>query len=407
MIPRNLRHLRLFLAVAELGALTRAAARCNVSQPAVTQALSKLEQAAGGALFTRSAQGVHATPRGQALAARVGRALARLDPALAEISPRLARTATTAQLNALAAVCDAENFTLAARRLGLAQPTVHRAVTQLEHEAGRPLFERSAYGLAPTRACLGLAEAVRLAAAELTQAESEMAEFDGREAGRIVIGALPLSRSVLLPEALARFRESRPLMPVQLIDGPYGDLLAGLRRGDIDVIAGALRRPAPIGDVVQETLFTDHLAVVARVGHPLTRARGLGPAALAGHSWVVPRTGTPARARFDTFFTDAGLAPPASVIEAGSILFMREILARGDFLGCISAQQAGAEISKGLLARLDVDAAWPGREIGLTMRAGWLPTPAQRQMLELLRAAAGPVPRHVQPRGDKPRPMLQ
>ncbi|NIY98069.1 hypothetical protein HC022_18065 [Salipiger sp. HF18] len=139
-------------------------------------------------------------------------------------------------------------------------------------------------------------------------------------------------------------------------DGLYRELLSGLWRGDIDLLVGALRNPVPIGDVVQEPLFGDRLAVVARPGHPLAVARGLTPEALARHAWVVPRAGAPTRTQIDAFFADLPEGGPESLIEAGSILFMREYLSLGDVLGCISAAQADAEIAKVLLIALDVRA---------------------------------------------------
>jgi len=387
MISRNLRHLRVFLAVCDLGSLTLASARSNVSQPAVTQALRKLETTAGGALFERSRQGMYPTERGRLLQARAKRAFGRLDAVLADLSPRLSLTASSAQLSAFIAVCDAENFTLAAQHLGLAQPTVHRAVTQIETEAQGPLFERRPHGLVPTRSAVALAQAARLAFSELEQAEADIAELDGREAGQIVVGALPLARSVLLPQALSEFRKARPTTPLRVIDGLYSDLLSGLRRGDIDLVVGALRDPVPISDVVQEPLFEDRLSVVARNGHPLEDRRGLAPGDLAGQEWVVPRKGTPSRIQFDAIFAPDGAEPPG-LIETGSILFMREFLNRGDALGCISAAQAEAEIAKGLLLRLDVAVDWPGRPIGITVREGWVPTQAQGLLLDTLRRTA-------------------
>jgi len=387
MIPRNLRHLRLFLAVCDLGSLTQAAARSNVSQPAVTQALRKLEETAGGRLLDRSRQGIYPTARGRILRARAARAFGRLDRVLADLSPRLPLTASSAQLTAFVAVCDAENFTLAAQALALSQPTVHRAVAQIETEAQTRLFDRRPHGLVPTRAAQALAQAARLAFSELEQAEADLAELDGREAGQIVVGALPLARSVLLPAALAEFRRLRPTTPIRVIDGLYSDLLLGLRRGDIDIVIGALRDPLPIADVVQEPLFEDRLAVVARNGHPLAGRCGLTPGDLAGQHWVVPRTGTPSRTQFDAIFAPGGADLPG-LIEAGSILLMRELLNRGDALGCISAAQAEAEIAKGLIQRLDLAVDWPGRPIGMTMRDGWMPTKGQSLLLDVVRRAA-------------------
>lgn len=387
-LSRNLRHLRLFVAVAELGSPSRAAVSCRVSQPAVTQAIARLERLADGPLFERRRHGFALAPRGELLLPRVQRALQRLDTALIAIAPRLRLTATMPRLRALVAVAETGSFTLAADVLGLAQPTVHRAVSELEQEAGRPLFLRTSAGLVPTRGCQELATAVRLALTELEQAEADLAECAGRDGGRVVIGALPLSRAFLLPEALIEFRRLRPTQPVSVYDGRYSDLLQGLLRGEIDFLLGALRAPPPVPEVVEEPLFVDRLVVLARPDHPLTRASSLTPADLVHSSWVVPRRGTPARAHFDAMFTAQGLSPPESIVECGSILLMRELLRRSDLLGCISQHQAQAEIAHGLLVQLPVCVETPARPIGLTLRAGWVPTRAQALMLDLLRQSA-------------------
>lgn len=376
------------MAVAELRSPTSASERCRVSQPAVTQSLGKLEDEVGGALFKRTQQGFFLTERGKVFEARIRRAMDRLDAGLAEVSPRLTVTVTSSQLQALIAMTETQNFTLAARNLGLAQPTVHRAITQIEQEAARPLFERTSFGMVATRLCRELAQAARLAFSEFEQAEADLAEFAGREVGRIVVGSLPLSRSVVLPEALARFRAARPNQLVTVLDGRYDDLLGGLRRGDIDFIIGALRDPLPIDDVGQEELFLDHLAVLARPGHALVRKEGTPLSVLVRYPWVVPRSGTPARGQFDAIFKDNGLALPESILECGSILLMRELLGRSDLLGCISGRQAEAEVAKGLLVRLRTAASWPGRPIGLTYRTGWVPTKAQELLLDMVRSSA-------------------
>lgn len=386
MATRNIRHLRVFLAVTRSGSVTRAAEACRISQPAVTQALAKLEAEHGGPLLNRTRAGFSANARGAVLAHRAERAFGLLDEGLGRISARLALTATTAQLRALVAVRDAESVSRAALTLGLAQPTVQRAITQLEQEAGRPLFDRTSFGLVPTRPCEKLAQAVRLAFAELDQADSELAELDGKAAGRIVIGALPLSRSTILPRALLAFGRHRPRQSVVVLDGVYEEMLGGLRRGDIDLIVGALRDPAPAPDIVQEPLFDDRLAIVARHGHPLAARSRLPVRELGGWNWLVPRKGTPTRAHFDALF--AGHPYPENILETGSMLLMREMLREGDDLGCISSGQAATEIAHGLITRIDVDFDWPPRPIGLTHRANWAPTAAQSLLIDLIREAA-------------------
>jgi DNA-binding transcriptional LysR family regulator len=389
-VQHNLRHLRVFLAVVDTNSVTRAADVCHLSQPAVTQALNKIERGLRTSLFTRTPQGLFANAQGDVLAKRVRRAFGFLDPALNELSPRLRMVATTSQLQALIAVRESENFTLAARRLGLAQPTVHRAVTQLEEEAARPLFERTSYGIVATRAAGTLAQAARLAFAELAQAEADLAETLSEEAGRIVIGAMPLSRSFVLPRAIAEFRKFRPNTPIHILEGPYADLLAGLRRGEIDFLIGALRDPAPIGDVEQRFLFTDTLVVVAGSNHPLTARSELSVEELAAYPWIVGQRGTPIRRHFDALFE--GLDhPPKSIVESSSLILMRELLNGTDHLGCISYLQAQAELSRGLLKALPLDLSHTARPIGLTLRINWMPTRAQEQFLGFVSSNEEPV----------------
>ena len=386
ILQHSLRHLRAFLAVVESGSVTRAAETCFVSQPAVTQALSKIEKTAGLPLFSRTPQKIFANAAGDILARRITRAFGYLDPALSELSPRLTMTATTAQLKSLIAVRETENFTLAARKLGLSQPAVYRAVGQLEEEAARPLFERTSYGIVATRPAQALAQAAKLAFLELEQADADMAELTSAEIGRIVIGATPLAKSYVLPKAIAAFRKQRPNLPLQINEGPYPDLLLALRRGEIDFLLGALRVPAPIGDVEQRVLFYDTIVLVAGNSHPLAGRTGIAAEEIAAYPWVVAHAGTPIRRYFESVFQNAGTPTPKSIVETGSLILMRELLDSSDHLGCTSRLQAEAEIARGLMQALPFDLAHTSRPIGVTLRKDWLPTAAQQAFLDLLPA---------------------
>ena len=66
----ELRHLRIVLAIAEAGSVTKAAAALGLAQPALTTQLQRIERILGGALFTRNRRGVLPTPLGDLVLAR-------------------------------------------------------------------------------------------------------------------------------------------------------------------------------------------------------------------------------------------------------------------------------------------------------------------------------------------------
>lgn len=78
----ELRHLRMVLAVAEEGSLTRAAARLRVAQPSLSAAVARLERRIGGQLFVRGPRGATPTAAGTVLAEHARRLLADADQAL-------------------------------------------------------------------------------------------------------------------------------------------------------------------------------------------------------------------------------------------------------------------------------------------------------------------------------------
>src|ERR1700685_3018406 len=66
-VEMELRHLRYFVAVAEAGSLTVAAARIlHTSQPSLSRQIRDLEDEVGARLLTRRARGTELTPAGRA-----------------------------------------------------------------------------------------------------------------------------------------------------------------------------------------------------------------------------------------------------------------------------------------------------------------------------------------------------
>ena len=394
----NLRHLRAFREVATQRSISQAAGRVFLSQPAITQAIAKLERSLSSVLFERHSDGMRPTEAGLLYAERVQRALALIrcgvQDALRLGTERGFRATsapdqllTMTQLRALVAVGNAGNFTLAARAIGTSQPALHRAARDLESLLGIALYKKSAQGIELSRQGQILVQQIKLAFAELTQGLAEVAALAGEETGQIVVGAMPLSRHYLLPAAINAFASERPEVEVHVVDGPYEELLQGLRHGEIDLLIGALRDPVPVDDVLQDKLFDDPLNIVGRAGHPLQRKSRISVRDLAAYPWVVPRRGTPTRDHFEALFRNGRHTRLAGVVESSSFVLIRALLLESDRLTLISAHQVRLEAEQGLLATLRYDLTHTQRPIGLTTRRDWRPTSTQRIFLDFLRTA--------------------
>lgn len=74
----NLRHLRAFCEVARSSGITQASKRIYLSQPAITQAIARLEQQLQTRLFERRSNGMRPTAAGSLFLVRIERALAHL-----------------------------------------------------------------------------------------------------------------------------------------------------------------------------------------------------------------------------------------------------------------------------------------------------------------------------------------
>lgn len=376
----NIRHLAALGAVVDLGSVSLAARAINLTQPAVTQGIAKLEAQLALRLFDRQ-------PGGMVALEPALRLKPRIDVALRLIG---SNRVTAAQIRAFVALARAGSYAAAAADTGVAEPSLHRAVGDLGLAIGARLVERRGRGVALTRTGVVLAQRLRLALAELRQGLEDLADLRGEEGGRIVVGAMPLSRARLLPDAIVRFRAALPQVEISVHEGSHAELAGPLRDGEIDMMLGALRDPAMALDLHQRPLFEDRPTILARAGHPL--AAGWDADALRRYPWLLPPEGTPLRALWRRMFAALGGPLPAVPVECGSVMTIRQLLVAGDYLTLLSHDQLALELDGGIIVDIGPASGDISRTIGLTTRADWRPTRLQRHFIAAIEAAARAVP---------------
>lgn len=383
----NLRHLNIALHINKKYGFSAASKLVNLSPSAITQAMRGLETALGAEIFDRSPAGAFPNELGKVYLNRVEVAFDALSQAEAsldntrkkvEIKSRL----STSQLKAFISVCESGSYSLAARRLGLSQPSVYKSARSIEITFDQRLLRPSSSGVEPTSKAKEFARHANVALSEIERAQEEIQEYQGRMSGRLAIGTLPLIRTKVLPNAITSLLKDHPNAQIQIIDGAYGDLLNALRHGKLDFILGALRTPPPADDVTQEHLFNDDLSVLLRAGHPLLEKPRPKIQDLCELDWIVPRENTPTRDYFEAILENTVSTNTLKLVECSSLVATRAMLLSSDKATILSSHQASYEIEKGDLVELNMELKGSERSIGITSRTKSLPTGLHRHFLE-------------------------
>ena len=383
----SIRHLKVFESVAELHGVRKASEECHLSQPAVTQAIAKLEKQLGVALLERRASGSYLNAFGVLLQRRVQRMFAYIEQALIELGvpngyapvSRIASCITRSQVRSLISVVENGSFANAARALAVSQTSLQRAARDLERTLRTPLYLQTASGIVAAPAAAELARKLKLGLREIEWGVDEIEAARGNIGGEIVIGAMLLAGSVILASVLNEFVAAYPNANIRVLNGNAEDMLRYLRCGDVDFVIGLLRDPTP-EDLVNQALAETPYVIVARHGHPLTEKRSVTLDDLAEYDWVIGTPGAHRRTRFEQLF--AGRRRPPARIATCSLPTIRLLLAESDRLTLLTSYELIYEDDG--LASVPFGAIEPAPSIGLTMRENWLPTQLQKNFLELI-----------------------
>lgn len=387
----NIRHLRAVALVARYHSVNGAAEALRLSQPAVTLAIRQVEKQCGSKLFNRYKTGSYPTPAGEALVLRIERCFAVLERGLIDAgepsveSPDYAYRVSSSQFIAVAVLFDLLDWMMASEALGVSVQSVKRTVRSLELLLHRSLLLQSRSGVVFSDDGKRFARATKLAIREIELGIEELALLRGECSGTLRIGAMPLPRAQIVPEALSRLIGIYPDLRIHVQEGSYEYLLDLLRNGDIDMMMGALRGADGVPDVFEEFLMRCPLSVVARKGHPLQQKTDLTLADTIGYQWIVNSPRSPSRALFDDAFSTRGLPQPKRLLEIGTLGVIRGLLLRGDQLTMLSRHQIHFEEEVGKLAILDINLRETERPIGASTRIGWQPSRPQREFMRQLK----------------------
>lgn len=168
------------------------------------------------------------------------------------------------------AVAQEEHMTRAAAKLGIQQPPLSHQIQLLEKELGVQLFTRKSrrIQLSPAgKVFLGDARAIL---ASVDQATQRIQRFDMGEEGSIRLGfTSSASMHQMTPDLVRVFRETYPLITVEIEEGAAHDLINALEQERIDIAFSRSSVKLYPGIASMELLKED-MVIAVPVNHPLT-----------------------------------------------------------------------------------------------------------------------------------------
>src|ERR1700723_483955 len=193
------------------------------------------------------------------------------------------------QLRYVCAIADTGNFSRAAERCKIAQPSLSQQVLKLEEELGTKLFDRLGRSIRLTEAGRAFIPRARAILHQMETARSSAADQNTDLRGSVAVGVIPTVAPYLIPSYAARFPKKYPAAKLLIVEETTSVLVEGLRDLSIDVAILAL--PLRHKDLELFPIRTEPLFAVLRKNHPRARAKSLTLKDLRGESFVMLRDG--------------------------------------------------------------------------------------------------------------------
>jgi DNA-binding transcriptional LysR family regulator len=177
------------------------------------------------------------------------------------------------------AVAEELNFTRAAEKLRLAQPSLTRQVHSLEQELGVRLLDRTRNQVSLTEEGRSfLVDARRLVALSL-ESITAVQRFSRGESGQLNLGYLFNFNFDLLPATLTTFHQTCPEIAVNLFDMSPAEQLSALEARKIDLGFVGLRPPSATKNIATlswECVAHHSVVAVLPANHPLAKRSKIG-----------------------------------------------------------------------------------------------------------------------------------
>jgi len=177
------------------------------------------------------------------------------------------------------------NFTRAAEHCNVSQPALTRAIQQLEHELGGPLFHRER-----NNTHLSELGQMMLPYLESVEASAQAAKQAAKSAKKLenvsmTLGAMCTIGPQLVADLIVRFQTENPEVEVSVVDGEARAMIDSLEKGDLHISLVGVPEELP-EQFHQVPVFNEKFVIVLPPGHPWAEKNAIRVEELNGQPYV-------------------------------------------------------------------------------------------------------------------------
>lgn len=284
------------------------------------------------------------------------------------------------QLRYAVAIADTGNFTRAAERCNVTQPSLSQQIINLEREVGHKLFHRLGRRAVLTEAGTVFLERARHIVFEVENAAKELSDHPALDR-KISVGAIQTIAPYLLLPLIEKCRRDLPNLQINLVEGFIRDLVAGVVEGELDMAILTL----PIKDprVSIEPLMTEPLLLVVGKNHPFSTRKEISLNDLADETFVTMGESSTLAAQIRTFFGGHNFEPKVSY-RCAQVATLKTLVGMGLAISILPRLDRESK-DRDTLTYLRLTGAAPTREVVVVRHLQRYQSRGAEQFLRLLR----------------------
>ncbi|MDD3179994.1 MAG: LysR family transcriptional regulator [Opitutaceae bacterium] len=209
------------------------------------------------------------------------------------------------QLRYFLAVAEMSNFTKAAKRCNVSQPSLSQQILNLEDELGQKLFNRLGRKVSLTEHGNTLANAARQIVTDIDNVTKEIKQ--DTSCPHVAVGAVPSIATFFLPAVLAYCRETGTVLDLTAREDYHNAIIEATLEGELDW--GLITLPARDARLHVEPLFVEPLLLAVGASHPLAKLPVVQASDLHNQTFIMQGQGSSLTAKIRQFCGDNDIEP--------------------------------------------------------------------------------------------------